>query len=55
VSAVKSRLHRARYTVRAALAPFVAARPDLGIGGAGLETAWSRLAGVPASAVLAPV
>lgn len=31
VSAVKSRLHRARYTLRAALEPFVAARPDLGI------------------------
>jgi len=32
VSAVKSRLHRARYAVRGALASFVAARPDLGIG-----------------------
>jgi RNA polymerase sigma-70 factor (ECF subfamily) len=35
VSAVKSRLHRARCAVRAALAPFVEARPDLGILAAG--------------------
>jgi RNA polymerase sigma-70 factor (ECF subfamily) len=71
VSAVKSRLHRARYTLRTALEPLVAARPDLGIRAVGpdlqtpatmpapavarIATRWPRPLGVPTSAALAPV
>jgi RNA polymerase sigma-70 factor (ECF subfamily) len=71
VSAVKSRLHRARYTLRAALAPFVAARPDLGIRMVGpvlqppatmpaaavarIGARWPRPVGVPNSAVRASI